>query len=88
MPFWQRKKDNKEIEQDDQAEESELTVKEIKLAISSLPRNKFFQLVDWISEMDNKNWDNEIEKDSNEGNLDFLITEAFSEKAKNKLKKL
>lgn len=64
------------------------TVKEIKSAIASLPRNKFIQLINWISEVDIKSWDSEIKKNSDDGKLDFLIAEAHSEKNKNKLKKL
>lgn len=63
-------------------------VKELKTAIDSLPEKDFAQLRHWFAEKDWKKWDDEIEKDSKAGKLDFLAREAFNEKSKGKLKEL
>jgi len=42
----------------------------------------------WFSELDWENRDRQIEADSNNGKLDFLIAEAFEAKDKGRLKKL
>lgn len=61
---------------------------EIQTAIESLPREEYVRLRQWFSERDWEQWDKQIEADSEEGRLDFLIQEAFEEKAKGRLKGL
>jgi len=51
-------------------------VKEIKVAIESLPERDFVRLRQWFSEKDWDKWDKQIEADSESGKLDFLIKEA------------
>ena len=63
-------------------------VDEIKTAIASLPEEEFAQLREWLSEKDWAKWDQQIEKDSELGKLDFLLEEALEEKRTGKLKGL
>ena len=63
-------------------------VQEIQAAIESLPREDYVLLRQWFSEKDWEAWDKQIEVDSESGRLDFLIQEAFDEKAKGRLKEI
>jgi len=63
-------------------------VEEIQIAIESLPPREYIRLRQWFSERDWEKWDRKIEADSESGKLDFLIDEAFDEKAKGILKQL
>jgi hypothetical protein len=63
-------------------------VSEIKAAIETLPEDEYAQLRQWFSERDWEKWDQQIEADSESGELDFLIQEALDEKAKGTLKDL
>ena len=65
-----------------------LSVEEIKSAIASLSQEDYARLRDWFSERDWEKWDEEIEKDSAAGKLDFLVKEAIAEKNQGLLKKL
>ncbi|WP_419927005.1 hypothetical protein [Candidatus Poriferisocius sp.] len=49
---------------------------EIQRAILVLPEVEFAQLREWVSELDWEKWDKQIQADSDEGALDFLIHEA------------
>lgn len=64
------------------------SLEEIKSEIEALPRREYMKLVRWFSERDWKAWDEEIERDSKSGKLDFLIEEALDEKEKGKLRDL
>ena len=64
------------------------STEEIKEAILSLPEPEYIRLRDWIVERDWVKWDQKIEQNSQEGRLDFLVKEAFSEKKQDILKKL
>lgn len=64
------------------------SVEEIKSAIASLSQEDYERLRDWLSERDWEKWDEEIEKDSAAGKLDFLVKEAVAEKNQGLLKKL
>ena len=57
-----------------------IDIKKIKKEIEKLPESDFAELRRWIAEKDWKNWDNEIENDSNANKLDFLIDETKKEK--------
>lgn len=63
-------------------------VKDIQAAIKSLSPQEVTDLRRWISDLDWDNWEQEIEQDSEQGKLDFLIEEALAEKAQNKLGQL
>jgi len=65
-----------------------LKIEEIKSIIEKLPKNEFLELKSWIIEKDWQQWDKEIERDSKEGKLDFLIEEALKEKRRGKLREL
>ncbi len=60
----------------------------IQEAIETLSEEEYGQLRQWFSERDWKKWDQEIERDSKSGKLDFLIDEAFDQKRHGKLKDL
>jgi len=61
---------------------------ELKAAIQSLPKDDYNSLRDWFSNRDWEFWDRKIEKDSKHGKLDFLVDEAFQEKANGELRSL
>lgn len=63
-------------------------VQEIQSAIESLSQEEYVHLRRWFSERDWEQWDMQIETDSESGKLDFLVKEAFGEKAKGQLKEL
>lgn len=60
----------------------------IRKAIESLSEDEYVELRQWFAERDWKKWDQEIEKDSKAGKLDFLVREAFDNKRQGKLKDL
>lgn len=64
------------------------TVEEIKFAISALSKEDYIHLREWLSEKDWEQWDEEIERDSSSGKLDFLMEEAVAEKNQGRLRKL
>jgi hypothetical protein len=64
------------------------SVTEIQQAILSLPEADYLQLRHWFSELDWEKWDEQIEADSENGKLDFLIAEAIEAKEKGTLKEL
>jgi hypothetical protein len=51
--------------------------KEIKTAITALSEDKYIELRQWFLEKDWQKWDEQIKKDVDSGELDFLIKEAF-----------
>ena len=53
------------------------TVLEIERAIEQLPSDQFSKIHDWIVEKDWQTWDAQIERDSADGKLDFLVEEAL-----------
>ena len=56
------------------------TVTEIKEAILTLPQEEFDQLIEWLYELEDLEWDRQLEADASAGRLDFLRAQA--EKAK------
>ncbi len=60
----------------------------IQTEIETLTDDEFTSLKNWINELDAQQWENQIEKDSNSGRLDFLIEESLLEKSKGQLKEL
>ena len=63
-------------------------LREIELAIDSLPEEEYGEFRRWFLERDWTKWDRQIEADSASGKLDFLIMEAQEAKAKGTLKPL
>ncbi len=64
------------------------TFAEIQKAILSLPKAEYQQLRRWLDEMEWEEWDREIELDSRDGKLDFLVTEAIEAKENGSLRDL
>lgn len=62
-----------------------LTAAKIISDIELLSEREYLKLVKWFSEKDREKWDKQIEKDSLDGKLDFLIEEAMNEKRKGTL---
>ena len=60
----------------------------IQAAILALSKTDYQQLRQWIGELDQDEWDRQIEADSNAGKLDFLIAEALEAKENGTLKNL
>ncbi len=60
-------------------------VEEIQEAIEGLPPEDYARLRRWFAAKDWAEWDEEIERDSASGALDFLVEEAEREKAKGSL---
>ena len=60
----------------------------IQIEITSLPKQDFVKLRDWIETMEWEEWDRQIKEDSASGKLDFLKREAFEAKAAGKLRDL
>jgi hypothetical protein len=60
----------------------------IQAEIETLTSDDFTYLKNWINELDAQQWDKQIEQDSNDGKLDFLIEKALLEKSKNQLQEL
>jgi hypothetical protein len=63
-------------------------ITEIQQAILALSKADYLQLRHWFSELDWEKWDEQIEADSENGKLDFLIAEAIEAKEKGTLKEL
>ena len=63
-------------------------VEDIKQEIEKLSEEEYRQIRHWLFEKDWAKWDEEIERDSAEGKLDFLIEQARKAKREGKLKSL
>ena len=55
-------------------------ITEIQQAILGLPEADYLQFRRWFNELDWAKWDRQIESDSENGKLDFLIAEALEAK--------
>ena len=63
-------------------------IAKIQEDILALSKTDYQQLRQWFNELEWDEWDRQIEKDSNAGNLDFLIAEAHEAEEKGTLKNL
>jgi hypothetical protein len=54
-------------------------VKQIESAILKLSPQELTQLADWVLDLDEQQWDKQIERDVAAGKLDFLAKEALEE---------
>ncbi len=52
------------------------TVEKIEAEILKLSPQELSKLADWVLELDERRWDEQIEKDAAAGKLDFLAQEA------------
>ena len=57
------------------------TVLEIKQAILDLPKAEYIELMEWLREVDEEEWDRQIEADALSGKFDFPAAEAWEAKA-------
>jgi hypothetical protein len=55
------------------------TVEQIEAAILKLSPQELSQLADWVLDLDEPRWDEQIERDVAAGKLDFLAQEALAE---------
>lgn len=65
-----------------------MSVAEIQQAIMSLTRSDYVQLMRWLNEYDWAEWEHQIEADSSEGKLDFLMSQAMGAKRQGTLEDL
>ena len=56
-------------------------VEEIETAIDQLPPEEYRRIVAWLHAHEQSRWDEEMDRDSSAGKLDFLFAEAESESA-------
>ena len=62
------------------------TVAEIQQAILNLPKVEYAEIVEWLHEFEEEEWDRQIEADAKAGRLDALAAEALEAKVKGELK--
>ncbi len=65
-----------------------LNIAQIQDQILSLSEADYDQLRQWFYDRDWENWDRQIEADSENGKLDFLVADAIEAKEKGILSKL
>jgi hypothetical protein len=56
-------------------------VEEIEAAIDGLPPEEYRRIVQWLHVREEQRWDEQMDRDSSAGKLDFLFEEAESERA-------
>ena len=54
-------------------------VEEIEAAIDRLPPEEFRRIVQWLIEREQMRWDEQMDRDSASGKLDFLLEEGDKE---------
>ena len=67
---------------------AEEPLQEIRQAITALSEDEYRQLKAWLLEHDWDRWDEQIEKDSENGALDFLAAEVLEDKENGLLREL
>ena len=55
------------------------SVEEIEKAIEQLPPAQFREVARWVRELEQRQWDDQMDRDSEGGKLDFLFEEAEAE---------
>jgi hypothetical protein len=61
-------------------------VEDIEAAISGLNPEDYRRLVQWFFEREQTRWDEQMDRDSSSGKLDFLFDEAIDESAQGLLR--
>jgi len=61
-------------------------VEEIEAAIQGLPPQEYQRLVQWFRVREQTRWDEQMDRDSSAGKLDFLFEEAERESAQGLLR--
>ena len=64
------------------------TIAEIKQAILNLPKVEYAEIIEWLHELGEEEWDRQIEEDVLAGRLDALAAEAMEAKRQGTLKEL
>ena len=64
------------------------SIAEIQRAIISLTKSDYARLMRWLNDYDWEEWDRQIEEDSAEGKLDFLVSQAAEAKRQGTLEDL
>ena len=64
------------------------TIAALQEAVLGLPEEDYARFRAWFSQLDRDRWDHQIEADSKQGKLDFLIAEAQEAKEKGTLREL
>jgi len=54
-------------------------IEEIEAAITALPPDEYRRFADWFHNREQTRWDEQMDRDSVSGKLDFLFQEAESE---------
>jgi hypothetical protein len=65
-----------------------VSVREIKAAIRSLPARKKSSLLQWLADMEEKEWDARIRRDAGKGKLQALLDEVDEDIARGKLQRM
>jgi hypothetical protein len=63
-------------------------LQELEMAVASLTEEEYREFRGWFLERDWEQWDRQIEGDSRDGKLDFLVREALEAKKQGKLEEL
>ena len=63
-------------------------LEKLENAVACLPEEEYREFRRWFLEQDWKQWDRQIEEDSEIGKLDFLVREALEAKKSGRLKDL
>jgi hypothetical protein len=61
-------------------------VEEIEAAIDGLPPEEYRRFIQWIRVREEQRWDEQMDRDSLAGRLDFVFDEAENESAKGLLR--
>ena len=64
------------------------TMTEIKQAILDLPKAEYAEIVEWLHELEEGEWDRQIEEDVLAGKLDFFKAEVEQAKREGTLREL
>ena len=61
-------------------------IEEIEAAIDGLPADDYRRIVEWFRDREQARWDDQMDRDSSAGKLDFVFDEAKDEAAKGLLR--
>ena len=56
-----------------------MRIEEIEAAIAELPPDDYRRIVEWFRQRELARWDEQLDRDSSSGKLDFLFEEAETE---------
>ena len=64
------------------------TLAEFKQAILDIPKIEYAEIVEWLNELEEDEWDRQIEQDAKAGRSDALAAESWEAKANGTLKEI